>query len=423
MMETFELFQRLGLAVAIGFLVGVERGWKSRDLEDETRVAGLRTYTLIGLLGGVAGLAGVHLGAVAFIALALAFALPWTLFKLMETLRDGDLSVTGTIAGVLVFALGGYAMVGDLALAAAAGVLIAAVLAFKQAMHDWLDRLTWPELRSALLILAATFVALPLLPDRALDPYGAFNPRELWLLTIILALASFAGYVALRVAGPKAGAYFAAAAGALVSSTIVTLDLARRTTAGEVTPLRAAAAAALANIVMFLRVGALIAIFATPALADAWPALAAAVVASAAAIAILVHTAARTDKENQRAAPLTSPLDLKSVARFALLLAAITVGARIVASVFGEGGLMAFAATAGLVDVDAVALAVGGLVRDGLHPHDGTNAILLAAAVDTVSKVVIAGFAGAQRFYWRYALASAAALIAGVALYVALALT
>ncbi|MBI1188365.1 MAG: DUF4010 domain-containing protein [Alphaproteobacteria bacterium] len=418
--ETLELFQRLGLAVAVGFLIGVERGWKSRDMEDETRVAGLRTYTLIGLLGGVAGLLGVMLGVAAFASMAIAFALMWTVFKVFETMRDGDISVTGTVAGLLVFALGAYAIVGDLAVVAASGVLLAGALAFKDAMHDWLDRLTWPELRSGLLILAATFVALPLLPDRALDPYGAFNPRELWLLTIVLALASFAGYVALRVGGRKAGVYFAAAAGALVSSTVVTLDLARRNKAGEVAPVRAAAAATLANIVMFIRVGVLIAVFATPAFIDAWPALAAAVAASAAAIALLAHATARRGEEDESTAPVTSPLDLKSVGRFALLLAAITVGARIVASVWGEGGLLAFAATAGLVDVDAVALAVGGMVRDGLAPHDGANAILLAAAVDTASKVAIAAFAGERALVWRYALASAAALVAGVGTYIAM---
>ena len=110
---------------------------------------------------------------------------------------------------------------------------LAALLAFKQALHDWLDKVTWKELRSALLILAATAIALPLLPDRAIDPWGAINPRELWLLTILVAGASFAGYVAVRVLGDEVGVLAGAAAGALVSSTVVTAELGRRVHGGR----------------------------------------------------------------------------------------------------------------------------------------------------------------------------------------------
>ena len=91
-------------------------------------------------------------------------------------------------------------------------VTLVGLLAFKDALHDWLDKVTWKELRSALLILAATAIALPLLPDRTIDPWDAINPRELWLLTIFVAGASFAGYVAVRVLGSDVGVLAGAAA-------------------------------------------------------------------------------------------------------------------------------------------------------------------------------------------------------------------
>jgi uncharacterized membrane protein (DUF4010 family) len=407
-----ELFQRLFLALAIGFLVGVERGWKQRLAEEETRVAGLRTYTLIGLLGGVAGLLGRFLDPIAFSAVMLVFGLAWTAYKLWETWRDGDISITGVVAGFFVFALGAYASVGDMQVAAAAGVAAVAILAFKEAMHAWVKGLTWEEIRSALLILAATFIALPLLPDRALDPFGAFNPRTLWLLTIIIACASFAGYGALRALGPQAGLYVAAAAGALVSSTVMTLDLARRVQAGEAERAHAAAAANLANLVMFARVSVLIGVFATPAFARSAPALVAASLV-AATIAALLGFRFRNGESRRGASQITSPLDLKSVVRFALILAAITAAARLAAHFFGETGLRAFAATAGLADVDAVALAVGGLVREELHPVAASEAILLAVAANTVSKVVISAFAGGMRFAAYYGAGSFAAMAAG----------
>ena len=104
--DIFDQFLRLGLALAIGFLVGVERGWKHRDDPEESRAAGLRTHAIIGLLGGVSGLIGMMAGPIALAALTIAFIIPFAAFKYRETLADQDLSVTGAIAGLLVFALG-----------------------------------------------------------------------------------------------------------------------------------------------------------------------------------------------------------------------------------------------------------------------------------------------------------------------------
>src|SRR5262249_28998911 len=157
---------------------------------EETRAAGLRTHAIIGLLGGVSGLIGTHFGALALAALTLAFIIPFAAFKYREAETDRDLSVTGAIAGLLVFTLGVYASWGDLRIAAAAGVALTALLAFKRGLHMWLHALTWDEIQSALLILAASVIALPLLPDRAVDPWGLINPRELWLLTILVASIS-----------------------------------------------------------------------------------------------------------------------------------------------------------------------------------------------------------------------------------------
>lgn len=196
---------------------------------------------MIGLLGGVSGVLGVLLGPLAFAALTLAFILPWFAFKSFEVAIDQDVSVTGLMAGLAVFALAALAGIGQIQ--AAAAVALVAVLAFKHTEHAWLRGLTWEELRSALVLLAATLIALPLLPDRAIDPFGALNPRALWLLTILLTGASFAGYVALKALGPERGLFVGGLAAALVSSTAMTIDLARRTRSGEAPPGLAAAVA------------------------------------------------------------------------------------------------------------------------------------------------------------------------------------
>lgn len=411
-----EMFQRLAMALGIGFLVGIERGWKHRDAPEGSRAAGLRTHAVIGLMGGVTGALLPTVGHLGFLALTLAFAAAFITFKVRESLTDNDISVTGTIAGLIVFALGVYAMWGDLRIAAAVGVVLVGLLAFKDALHDWLDKVTWKELRSALLILGATFIALPLLPDRTIDIWGAINPRELWLLTILVAGASFAGYVAVRVLGSDIGVLAGAAAGALVSSTVVTAELGRRVNTGETHAMVGGAAAAIAAAISIGRVIVLLAITAMPVVPEATPALAAAAlvfVASAFAMRFLDREGDGGDSSRK----LRSPLDLWSVAQFAVFLGAVIVVGRIIADAYGQAGLLPFAATAGLADVDAVTLAASSLVRGGLDASVGAHAVMIAVLMNTLAKGGIAFVTGGWRYAVLYFAAALAATIAAAAVW------
>lgn len=406
-----DLIQRLGVALAIGFLVGVERGWRHRDAADGSRAAGLRTHALIGLFGGLAGLLRPLAGEWAFVALTLCFAAAFVMFKLRESESDKDISVTGTVAGLMVFALGAYAVLGDMRIAAAAGVTIAILLAFKSALHIWLDRLTWPEIRSALMILAATAIALPLLPDQTIDPWGIINPRTLWLLTILVAGASFIAYIAVRALGPRAGLMVGAAGGALVSSTLVTAELGRRARAGETSPRAAAAAASLAAAVSVARVGVLACVVAPPLLAPLWAPLLAAEGAFLALSAALGR--GQTFAAGVGSDGLKSPFELRSVLQFAALLGAITIAGQAIAAAAGESGLLAFAAAAGLADVDAVAVASSGMVNSGLPPTLGAHAVLLAVLSNSLAKVGIAYVSGGARYGWLCLAATMVAAVAG----------
>lgn len=230
-MDTFDLFQRLSVALAVGLLIGLERGWRGRDHPEGERAAGLRTHALAGLLGGVWGAIAMRTqssgGAV---ALGLAFAVfsaAIVLFRLREIVHDGTYGATTVVAAMLAFGLGAFAVVGDPQVAAAGGVAATALLALKALLHAWVQRLTWEELRSGLVLLAMTFVLLPLLPDRTVDPWGSLNPYAIWLMTILIAAMSFAGYVAIKTTGEDRGILLTGLAGGLVSSTAVTMSLAR----------------------------------------------------------------------------------------------------------------------------------------------------------------------------------------------------
>lgn len=410
--------ERLALALAIGLLVGIERGWREREVAEGGRTAGIRTYGLTGLLGGVTGLLGAALGGWVFAALALPYAAAFIWFKQREQADEHDYSVTAIVAALLVFALGAYATVGDWRVAAGASVVVTGLLAFKDALHGWLRKLTWPELRSALVLLAMSFVVLPLLPDRAYGPYGVVNPHELWLLTIVLAGVSFAAYALVKVFGPSRGLIAASLAGALVSSTAVTLNLARvaRQDSGQV---RLAAAGALfAGGVMALRMLVVAGVMAPPLLMRlAWP-LGVFVVVSA-IVGVVAIGRARPSASGE-GWPMKSPFEFSLVIKLAVVLGVVMAAARALSAIYGSQGLLPLSALAGLVDVDAVTLAVARMTtNEGLAPAVAAQAALLAALVDSGSKAGIAVAVGGRRFGGLFAVGTGVAAAAAAVAFVA----
>jgi uncharacterized membrane protein (DUF4010 family) len=172
--DTFELVGRLAVALAVGLVIGIERGWTQRDEAEGERAAGLRTHALSGLLGGIWGALALNNGQGGVIALALAFSAftaALAVFRYREMVRNNTYGATTLVAAMLAFALGALAVVGNQKAAAAAGVATALLLALKAVSHAWVKRLTWEELRAGLILLAMTVILLPLLPDRELSPW------------------------------------------------------------------------------------------------------------------------------------------------------------------------------------------------------------------------------------------------------------
>ena len=409
-----QLLQRLTAALAIGGLIGIERGWKQRSEEPGSRAAGLRTYTLAGLLGGLSAILGEDMGVAAFAAMAIAFSAVFGMFQWRDTSADEEFSVTSTVAGLLTFALGGFAGLGYLQEAAAAAVAVVCILAFKDSLHAWLGALTWPEIRSAFLILAMTFLALPLLPSSPIDPWGVIRLRELWFLTILIATISFAGYIAVRLLGYRAGLAVGAVAGSIASSTLTVAELAGRVRRATVTALDAASAASLTTLVMLVRIMLLV-IFLAPQLNTLiLPVLgASAGVAAAGALYLLRPRDAMT--EEQLLPNLKSPLDMRSVASFALLIGGLNICVALGSRWAGEITLLPLAALGGLADTDAVVLNVTRLSEPS--PRLAAGAILLAAAANMVSKTLIAFVAGNVRFGAYFVASSLAAVVAGALVF------
>ncbi len=408
-----DLALRLALALAIGLVVGLERGWRERDAEPGSRTAGLRTYALAGLLGGVFGALARSLDAPLLIAAGfLGFIAVFALFKREETRADHDFSVTGTVAAMLVFALGALAVVGDREIAAAAGIATAGLLAAREWLHALLARITWREMRSTLLLLAMTAIVLPLLPDRPLDPYGAINPRAIWGFTILLAGLSYAGYLGMRILGPTRGVLVTALTGGMVSSTAVAIAFARRAATGENGTILAAGAAA-AGAISLLRVLIVTSLIA-PGLF--MPLAAAALPAAAVFLLPGLLTLFRPAPAESDATALGNPFELVPVFGFALLLAAVGLVAAYVNERFGAAGLYPLGAIAGLADVDAFSVSTARLAGSAITFAEGATAILICLAVNAIARALYAAVLGGGRFRILVSLYTLAAIVAGAAL-------
>ena len=415
-MPEIDLFSRLAVALAIGLMVGIERGWRTRDAEAAGRAAGLRTFGLSGLISGICGVLTEPLGP-AIVGIAfLAFSAAFGAFSWLEATTKGTASVTTLIAGMLTFLLGALATVGDITVAIAAAVSMTVLLALRTQLHSWLAAITWEEIRAALILMVMSFLLLPLLPNRAIDPWGAVNLREVWLMAIMMALISFTGYVAVRLFGDRLGIIVTAAAGGLASSTVTTLTFARlgREQPGAVNLL--VAGILISGAIMALRVGA-IASALNPALLGplVLPLVTGSVALGALAGLFVFRMLGKPADHPAPRLTIANPLVVGTSLKLAVFIVVVMLAATLVQRVWGDVGVLAVAAVSGIADVDAITLS---MARMETPLQLATQAILLAVAVNTASKATMAAWVGGLAVGLRVGGASAAALSAASAAYV-----
>ncbi|MCA3362587.1 MAG: MgtC/SapB family protein [Roseomonas sp.] len=413
-MGTEELIHRLAAALAIGLLVGAERHWRERQEAPGRRTAGVRTFALTGLFGGVMAVLASALGQPGG-ALLLGFGLAALLaaqlpFALREAEAENKVSATSLVAALGTYSLGALAVLGDVAVAGAAAVAMTAILAARESLHGLMARITWAELRSALVLLSMTLLVMPLVPDEPIAVLGGLNPAKIWRFAILLAAISYLGYLAVRLMGPERGLLFGGAAGGLVSSTAVTLANARAAASGG-GGLALAAGALMAGAVSCLRTIGIVA-FIAPAVAGF---LLVPLGMVALGMALGGFTLARRAGADEAVVSTPeNPFELSAVLKIALLLAAVALISKLAGEKLGPEAVMAVAAITGLADVDAVALSVPPLAPATISLEFAAQAVLAAVGVNICAKAAYAIALGGGRFGSAYAVLSLAAGAAGV---------
>jgi len=382
----------LGTALAIGLLIGVERGWKSREAKEGERIAGLRTYGLTGLLGGSAGILSQYLGLTAFGLVFLGFTGAVTVAYAMKQRVSPDASITSLITMLLTFVLGALATLDHVNLAASAAVVTAIILRFKDALHGWLKKLEQRELHAALQLLLISVVLLPVLPDRGYGPWQALNPYEIWWMVVLIASISFIGYFTMKITGPGKGVILTALTAGMASSTALTLHFSRLSQKQAGVKNLFAAGILIACGTMFPRV-VLIASLINPALFNA-------LVAPMTVMTLLTLLSAAViwnksvNRPTSELAHLINPLELKPALIFGALLVLVILLGKATVHFFGEAGLYLLAAVSGIADVDSINLTLSRLSITDLPLNIAVLGIVIAASSNTLVKAVLAVFVG-----------------------------
>ncbi|MEE9493225.1 MAG: MgtC/SapB family protein [Gammaproteobacteria bacterium] len=415
MNQELQTFYYLGVALSIGLLIGVERGWKARKADVGERVAGVRTYGLISLLGGGLALLADQLGAfilgLAFIGISGLLTAVYII-----TLKQGgadDIGITSLIASLLAFVLGALAAMGEVKIAAASAVVTTLLLSYKPLLHHWVSALEENELRAGIKLLLISVVLLPILPNQGYGPWQALNPYEIWWMVVLIAVISFVGYFSIKIGGTSKGAMFTGLFGGLVASTAVTLHFSKLARNNPSMTPALSTGILLACGTMLPRT-LLVACLINPDIFQL-------MLIPAIVMALLIYMpglwywrSMSYKKEVSSSSPVKNPLEIKAALGFGVLLTVVMLLGKALKNWFGEAGVLMLAAASGIADVDAINLSLARMSQNDLALNIAVIGIIIAAVVNNLVKGGIATLIGGKAMGLRVGLPLLASAIGGL---------
>lgn len=397
----------LGIALAIGFVIGLEREWA------EDKPVGVRSFALIAAFGGLCALLLPETGG----WLIAAGLLVLSLILLLLAYRRKPDGITTLVAAFIVYLLGAAAVIGYWLPAVVLGGAVMVLLHWKKPLHSWVDRLGDRDFEIIVRFVLIALVILPVLPDRDLGPYAAFNPFTAWFMVVLIVAINLVGFVAFRLVGARAGGWLAGLLGGLVSSTATTISYAglskREREFGSV----AALVILVASAVVYGRVLFELAVVAPDLVsAIAGPAVLFTAVLLGLSVAVFSKVRSKADAELPER---ENPARIRQALAFAALYVVILFGVAAARELVGPEAVYAVAFISGLTDVDALTLSVAQLHADGKAAgFDAWRVIFLATLSNLLFKIAAAAFLGSPELRRWMLGTGAVALTAGVALLV-----
>jgi len=382
--ELTVLFQRFGIAIALGLIIGVER-----EKEKSEAFAGIRTFPLICLMGCTAAMINQLYSpwafSVSFLALA---AIILTAHVFATVTRSG---ITTEIAALLCFLFGGLVWWDMAILAAALAVMTVLLLATKKPLEGLSRKIAQQDIAAALQFGVITLIILPLLPDKTYGPFDVINPHTIWLMVVLIAGINFIGYVLVKIVGAQQGIGLAGLLGGIASSTAVTISFTRRSQKEPDFAPELALGVVLASAVMFIRV--LVEAFTVnPSVGKVLliPIACSGTAGLLCCVGVwLFRHREGADMVKKESVKAVNPFELWPAIFFGLFFGLILVVAKAAQVYLGTAGVYLSSVVTGLTDVDPIALSLSNLAGETISEATAARGITFAALANTAVKMFI----------------------------------
>jgi uncharacterized membrane protein (DUF4010 family) len=375
---------RFIVALALGFLVGLER--ESIKIDRKLIFGGVRTHPIISMFGfGCAWL--YKIGAVFMLPMGLLAIASLTAIAYVAKIRADRFGTTSEISALLTFITGALAMLVDVWIAMAMGIVNTMLLSEKAMLESYVERLSKVEFLATVKFLLVTLIVLPVLPNKEFTPFN-INPAKVWQIVIIVSTLGFIGYLLEKKFGSKLGLWMSGILGGIVSSTAMTLSLGRMAQKNPARSSSALQASLLASSIMYVRVLVLIWFINASFLPHLWPRL---VLLATVGVVLSLRMFKKELPPSESEAPeLQNPFEIRPAIGFALLFVILSVVTGFVKSTVGNAGLLGLSALVGVSDIDPFILSL-------VQGSDGTiriftSAIILAMMSNTIAKAIYFGY-------------------------------
>lgn len=399
------------VALLIGALIGTER--QRRLAEDNgRRVAGLRTFTLIALLGALSATLSVEYGSGFAIAALATFTILVGIGYASSVTALGRIDFTGAVAAVVTFVLGMLSSFPDsILLAVALAILTTWILATRAITHRYVEALSETDLLDTLKMGIIALVIYPLLPETPPDPWGVLNPRQIWLFVVLVSLIGYVGYVLIRVLGTERGLSLTGFLGGLASSTALASAMASEAKENREIVSSAAFATTIASCTMFPRVLFIVLVVNRTLFISLLPSL---MIMTIVGVVLSYLLMIRKRPIKGKEVMIKDPFRIVPALKFGALFAIVLLASKLASLYFGNAGTYAASIVAGLADVDAITLSMATLAQSTVNPNVAVTSIALAAITNTLVKLAIAYILGSVEFGNKVAVIFLPMVIAGL---------
>jgi uncharacterized membrane protein (DUF4010 family) len=405
-----ELLEHLAVATGLGLLVGLQREWRSE------RPAGIRTFTLITLLGSLCSYeASRHGGWLLSAGLLAVAAVLWLGNWLTFHDREAkDQGITTEMAALVMFMVGAMVVDGRTHSAIVLTGATAVLLHWKDPLHAFARRIGTDEFRAIIQFVLIALVLLPVLPDRAYGPYAVLNPFKIWLMVTLIVGINLVSYVIHRSMSDRKGSLIGGLLGGMISSTATTVSHARQSASSRISPRSIAVVIVVASAVVNLRILIEIGVIGPGLLSRAAPPFLVLGVFMAACGVYLVR---RNTSVGAAGLEHRNPADVKTALYFGALFATVIFAVAAVKAHFGVRAVYGVALISGLTDVDALTLSVADLFQSGrMTAENAWRVVLIASLANLVFKLGVTALLARREVLVMVAWVFGATLLLGVAL-------